>query len=200
MERGTVCKGAVPNGPLYYNLGFWCSKNVRKYLYGFCDVFDQDIFQGHYYTSTLEITVERGYLNLLKDITRIRNHLNDWRLLSSKNNLLQKAITKGHLNVVMWIQEAIVKQTYDEMCSQSIECGQLEILKYALNNGGSFDDHSIRSAAYYGHLSILQWLIFNGKSKQVCEVLAKPFGAGIDEAIRLKIEEWKRERGTCAPL
>jgi hypothetical protein len=204
MNRGTVCKGAVPKGPLsfYLNLHFWVFKDVRKYLFGFCDEFDKDCCEAQYSKSDIKTAVERGYLNLLKRIVKIRK--DDWRLLSSKKELLQVAISKGHLNIVIWIQESIAKQAYDEMCEEAIEYDQLEVFKYAMENGGSVDEPAIRSAVFHGRLVITKWLIFNGKSKQVYEVLAKPFGAGIDEAIRLKIEEWEREsereRGTCAPL
>ncbi len=159
---------------LSYNLHFWFSKDLQKYLSGFCNEFDKRVCRNKFYVREC---CEYGYLKLFKCHPYSANNF----------DLLRIATRNGHLNIVMHIRHAIMKNVNTQICSEAAESNQLEVLKWARENGGRLPRVSVRIAALKGHLSILQWIMERGGLEFIREALEGIQIEDVDN--RLKIEK-----------
>jgi hypothetical protein len=72
------------------------------------------------------------------------------------------AAHEGHFHVLEWLRKK--KCPWDRRSCNSAACGgQLEILKWLRKEGCPWDSSNCcTNAAYYGHLSVVVWIMENG--------------------------------------
>ncbi len=175
VEKGVKTKVIFSMNGLY-NLHFWFSKDLRKYLDKFYSDFDEHFGLNsmgrklHSWCNDdefIKYAVQQGHLKLLKyQGVRYYWHSDQFRI-----SMLELAAQHGHLHVIMWIQQMITRDLNNQICSKAAESNQLEVLKWAGANGGHLPEYSIRTAAEKGHLSIIQYVIERRGLEYVREAL-----------------------------
>ena len=88
----------------------------------------------------------------------------------TKKPRLDKAIQNGHLKIVKFLLEYGSKMSKDESLLIASEYGQIDIVKYLIENAGANIDHEdpetgytpIFEATYGNHLDVVKYLVENG--------------------------------------
>ena len=75
---------------------------------------------------------------------------------------LQEAIMEGHLLCFIFLHREYDARLTKDICSCAAGKGDLEILKYAREEGCPWSERTCSNAAFNGHLDCLKWARENG--------------------------------------
>ncbi len=107
--------------------------------------------------------VDNGDLDGLKNIYGDGYAIND---TITMDRLFHRAIEKKQFNILMWVMESGYKEwsddTYDDITLIAVDCGRIDILRWALNMGWDMDSMTFITAAYAKNTEILQLMYDNG--------------------------------------
>ena len=166
LMRKNLCTIAAENG--YLNILKWARKNYYPW--------DE---------KTCTNAAKNGHLNILKwcrknkctvswNITTRNEAIftDNFKILNLEcndicpprnNNTCTEASKNGHLKILKWARNNGC--SWDKnTCSEAAKNGYLKILKWARNNGCYWDKHTCNEAAKNGHLNVLKWAHNNGCS------------------------------------
>ncbi len=68
----------------------------------------------------------------------------------------------GHLDILKFAHNPADRWDKNNICGYAAENNQLEIIKWAIENGCAWDGSTCVTAAMFGHIDILKWLRANG--------------------------------------
>jgi hypothetical protein len=90
-------------------------------------------------------------------------------LIPNKGVYLRSAATKGQLEVLKWARDNGCDWNSDT-CSSAARGGQLDLLKWLRDNGCDWDYKTAAYAAEGGHLDLLKWALGIGAEILDCNM------------------------------
>jgi hypothetical protein len=171
LEPPFLLKGRA--APL--SLNFWFTRDVRKYLLGFCQnksgyrrnkLDQQIIYHSHtcklnnetvFFEKTLEYAAEQGYLKLL-DWSRSMG----WRWTTG---LCESAAEVGRLDILKWLRSHPLGPApwSESICEAAAQYGHLNVLQWAIENGALCDAYVAYIAVKDDQKDIFYWLMSTSK-------------------------------------
>lgn len=116
------------------------------------------------------------------------------RHIENFNNLLTKAASEGHLEILQWVEKNLLEEfPFDkwdsELCCHAAESGSREIIQWLKGKGFRCDEKTCQFAASSGEFELVQWLIASG-----CPCDETVFFSAVEQG-DLSLLAWLRKNG-----
>lgn len=67
----------------------------------------------------------------------------------------------GHLNILKWLREKLYPQKMNIIINRAALCGYLDIIQWAVNNGGGVSEHAYGNAIDGECTKVISWMKVN---------------------------------------